>query len=943
MYIHSYLSIYILSVFHVLSCSSIINYNLKIIFYLVSKLSLCIESPAGINCMNPLTLMNRDSRQTVAPASLSPPSSCTLCMNTTSLPNSCRTLFTYIQQAVTTSINPSTLFNNANEISAFINISLACRNSPDPILLSQLRYQSEIICQRSNTENRDTMGNTVVGALDMRALTQCSTCGMIPCTPGMYCGLNTVPEMCPSGYYCPTPAEKYICPKDYFCPLNTVTPIKCRSIAIGSCSEGSNREVVWVPLLICMILFSLIGLIKYRSPYIPYLVRLLGRTGPSLKEDIREIDGDTDSDNDEDTSTDKSANNQNTESTPSSPKLTKPIINSNGLIVNFNHVRLVSGTNVRLTDATGSIHPGRFTAIIGGSGAGKTSLMNVLLGRENATAGTVQYSLHSSPDTYLSSSLLQKIVGFVPQTDVMLRELTVEQVLYHSARSRLPVNITEEGIQERVEAIITKLGLNHLRETIIGGIDGGLSPGDRKRVNIGIELVAEPAALFLDEPTTGLDASSAMNVTKLIREVAEKGLTCVAVIHQPRGEIFRLLDEILILIPGGKVAYHGPAKLALQYFKNLGYTCDIHANKTDFLLDLVSGILHRNGTYDGTVPDFSKVWEDKKEEWNKEIHSQLNSAPSSPTLTPIVLPSSSSPTSTSLPPTSSSSTTIYAQRPGFLRQLWLNFCRGILQRLKGNSLLIDLFVNLFGGIVIGIVASGGPLLILPIPPQYKLSCPPGAETRCNAWIRLMAEPLTFYWTMTLCALTVPAAVRNFGIEKEIFWREAFSGSNITSYFLGKLISDIPYFALTSFFFLAPMVAIAPFRGPVDAMYAICIMMTIFASSLSYALSYFFKDPDAATLVGVILSLLLNLFGGFVPMIGDTAVWSFTRYTARAIVAVELNDGQQVGDLFNKITPKAHRDPDWQKDLLILLLFSVITNILAYILLRRTNKARKHIL
>lgn len=923
--------------------------------------------------MNPLQLMALDSRQTIAPPPLGNPSTCPLCLsNSSTLPNDCQNLLTYLVQAVTTTTVPVTL-QSSNELSAYTNISQSCRNM-DPILLTYLRYQSEITCSRTFTDNRETLGNTVVKAIDMRSLTQCGTCGMVPCTPGMYCGPNMVPEMCPPGYYCPTPTEKYKCPKDFFCPANTIQPIQCRSIAIGSCAEGSNREVIWVPLFICILIFLLIGFLKYRSPYIPWLTNLLGRTGPSLVEEKRELDGD---DEEEDNGTTEATNNDSTNPGIRKPLSSlsivtkKPSLSANGLVVQFTHVRLVTGSNVRLTDATGTIHPGRFTAIIGGSGAGKTSLMNVLLGRENATGGTVQYSLQSNPNQFLSSSLLQKIVGFVPQTDVMLRELTVEQLLYHSARTRLPVTINEEGIQERVESILTKLNLQHLRETIIGGANGqgGLSPGDRKRVNIGIELVAEPSALFLDEPTTGLDASSAMNVTKLIRGVAEKGLTCVAVIHQPRGEIFRLLDELLVLVPGGKVAYHGPAKLSLQYFKTLGYTCERDANKTDFLLDLVSGVYHRNGQYTETVPDFPQIWEDKKLQWSKEVakHGTAGSPPSSPVVTAQtvgsttlsstviasessgIVPSSSpnnslpSTVSSDSPSLSSSETSIYVPRPGFLRQMYLNFCRGVLQRLKGNTLLIDLFVNLFGGIVIGIVASGGPLLILPIPPQYKLNCPPGAETRCNAWIRLMAEPLTFYWTMTLCALTVPAAVRNFGIEKDVLWREAFSGSNITAYYLGKLVADIPYFALTSFFFLAPMVAIAPFRGPVDAMYAICIVMAIFAGALSYALSYLFRDPDAATLVGVIASLLLNLFGGFVPMIGDTAVWAFTRYTARAIVAVEVYEGQQTGELFNQLVPKAHRDPDWSKDLGILILFTVLTNILAYILLRRTNKARKGIL
>ncbi len=272
--------------------------------------------------------------------------------------------------------------------------------------------------------------------------------------------------------------------------------------------------------------------------------------------------------------------------------------------------------------------------------------------------------------------------------------------------------------------------------------------------------------------------------------------------------------------------------------------------------------------------------------------------------------------------------------------MWFFFLRAVRQRIVGSSMLVDLVVHLVGGSVIGIVASGGELLILPIPPQYKLSCPPGAETRCAAWIRLMAEPLTFYWTMTLGALATPPAVRTFGAEREVFWREAFVGASPTAYFLGKLFADFPYFLLTSFFFLAPMVAIAPFRGPVDAMYAICICISCFIFSLAYALSQLIMDPDAATLVGVITALLMNLFGGFVPMIGNNAVWAFTRYTARAIVAVELDEGHKVGSLFNRLVPTDHKDPSWRTDLGKLLIFAAVTYLAAYVLLRRRNKARR---
>lgn len=232
------------------------------------------------------------------------------------------------------------------------------------------------------------------------------------------------------------------------------------------------------------------------------------------------------------------------------------------------------------------------------------------------------------------------------------------------------------------------------------------------------------------------------------------------------------------------------------------------------------------------------------------------------------------------------------------------------------------------------------MYIPPIPLQYKQACPPGGEVRCTSWLRMMVEPATFYFTMILGILSVPPACRSFGFEKEVFAREAFSGFSPFAYYIGKALADIPYLAILSYVFLAPVVLIAPWRGPVEKLYAIAFVLDIFIFSLGYAFSLLIADPDAATLCGVIVAILMNLFGGFVPRLGDGAVWAYTRYSARALVAVELGEGHNTLSSFNTLVPEEHRYADYGKDLLYLLLFAAVTHAASMVLLLRTNKARK---
>lgn len=241
-----------------------------------------------------------------------------------------------------------------------------------------------------------------------------------------------------------------------------------------------------------------------------------------------------------------------------------------------------------LSDISGNVRSGQMLAVMGSSGAGKTSLLNLLAGRITTSkgaraAGTVH--VNGRPRDY---GQFRQISAYVLQDDDMFAELTVREQVGYAATLRLPSTMSADAKQARVDRVIQELGLAKVRDSPIGGaLVRGVSGGERKRVSIATELVTDPALLFLDEPTTGLDSFNALNVMQSLRHLASNGRTIVCTIHQPRSSIFALFDQLLLLSEG-RVMYHGPASDAVPYFSSLGYDAPPRFNPADFFIDLIS-------------------------------------------------------------------------------------------------------------------------------------------------------------------------------------------------------------------------------------------------------------------------------------------------------------------------------------------------------------------
>ncbi|KAJ3101513.1 hypothetical protein HDU96_009963 [Phlyctochytrium bullatum] len=266
-------------------------------------------------------------------------------------------------------------------------------------------------------------------------------------------------------------------------------------------------------------------------------------------------------------------------------------------------LKLSNGKKV-LESVTGAIRAKRMTAILGPSGAGKTTFMNVLMGKVERTSGKL---LVNGKETEIFH--YRKIIGYVPQDDVMLRELSVRDNIRHAARIRLPKSWTAGQIEAYVDNVLRALSLSEVADIAIGDeTQRGISGGQRKRVNIGMELAAAPLALFLDEPTSGLDSTAALEVADILRSLAELGLTVISVIHQPRVEIFEKFNDVVLIIPGGRVAYLGPVNQAQRYFETLGFEFDPEANLADVLIDILSG-KGKNDRYPFSPNQLADAWE----------------------------------------------------------------------------------------------------------------------------------------------------------------------------------------------------------------------------------------------------------------------------------------------------------------------------------------------
>ncbi|HYX50634.1 MAG TPA: ATP-binding cassette domain-containing protein, partial [Ktedonobacteraceae bacterium] len=218
-----------------------------------------------------------------------------------------------------------------------------------------------------------------------------------------------------------------------------------------------------------------------------------------------------------------------------------------------------SGNNnvILLNNISIVVPPRKFVALVGGSGAGKSTLMDALNGLRPAQEGKV---LYNGQDYYRNIASFSTQLGYVPQDDIVHRDLTVERALYYTAKLRLPGDFTDEQIEQRIKEVLEDVEITSRRKLLVKKLSGG----QRKRVSIALELLANPSIFFLDEPTSGLDPGLDRKMMYLLRKLADKGHTIVLVTHATNN--INTCDYVCFLAQGGRLAYFGPADEAKTYF-----------------------------------------------------------------------------------------------------------------------------------------------------------------------------------------------------------------------------------------------------------------------------------------------------------------------------------------------------------------------------------------
>ncbi|XP_061685780.1 broad substrate specificity ATP-binding cassette transporter ABCG2d [Syngnathoides biaculeatus] len=522
-----------------------------------------------------------------------------------------------------------------------------------------------------------------------------------------------------------------------------------------------------------------------------------------------------------------------------------------------------------LLDLNGIMRPG-LNAILGPTGSGKSSFLDILAARKDPCGLSGEVLIDGAPQP----PNFKCLSGYVVQEDVVMGTLTVRENLRFSAALRLPTRVSEPEKEARVDHLIAELGLAKVADCKVGTqMTRGVSGGERKRTNIGMELIIDPPVLFLDEPTTGLDASTANSVLLLLRSMANQGRTIIMSIHQPRYSIYRLFDSLTLLV-GGKMVYHGPAPNALDYFANIGYSCEPHNNPADFFLDVINGDFAVTSRSKGNLSedlDLEQPSGSRQSMEERLVEEYKNSNYYSDTLAQLERIARDKQRRSPL-----SATRTVTYNSSFGHQL-----RWVLRRTFQNLMLnpqtsvAQVVVHIILALIVGAI-------FFRVKDDQS-----GIQNRMGA---------LFFITTNQCFSTVSAA-ELFIAERKLFVHEYISGYyRVSVYFLSKVLSDVALRTVTSVIFSCGVYFMIGLKRTLWAFWVFTLTVTLVAYTATAMTMAISADQTAVALANIFMTItfvFMMIFSGLLvnlPSIMDWLAWlkyfSIPRY---GLAALKVNE------------------------------------------------------
>ncbi|CAO3630281.1 unnamed protein product [Cunninghamella blakesleeana] len=514
---------------------------------------------------------------------------------------------------------------------------------------------------------------------------------------------------------------------------------------------------------------------------------------------------------------------------------------STGTTFSWQHVNYtvpVKGGQLQLlNDIGGIVKPGHLTALMGSSGAGKTTLLDVLARRK--TLGKVEGRVYLNGEALMND--FERITGYCEQMDVHQPAVTVREALRFSAYLRQPADVPTEEKNEYVEQIITLLEMEDIGDAQIGNVEAGfgISVEERKRLTIGMELVGKPQLLFLDEPTSGLDAQSSYNIVRFIRKLADAGWPVLCTIHQPSAVLFEHFDHLLLLVRGGRTAYHGEigedARVMIDYFESHGGPkCSPSANPAEYILEVVGA-----GTAGKVTQNWADVWEksDEAQALKDELDQIHSSADANPTR--------------------------HAQT--YATSLWTQFVlvhkRMALAYWRSPDYNVGRFINI---LLVGLITGFS---------YWKLG---NSSSDMNN--KLFALFSTFIMAFTLIILAQP----KFMTERLYFRREYASRYySWLPWAVSAILVEIPYIIFYAAIFMFGLYWTSGMSTESEAggyFYILFLFLVFWAVSLGFIIASIAEIPTMAAVINPLIISLLILFAGLMqPPSSMPKFWSSWMY------------------------------------------------------------------